>query len=480
MKRHVGFGRAGIAPLLLSVVVAGCHKTEPPKVDEQVPTNEGRATSRELLTKIGTARGLQVKNKDIGNPSTTVKWTYVAPLDADSGVVGGTMAGQGVALRTEDGGRSWLTVRTQDLDGASLVSYAVGADKTLVIAVARRQIPKKLVKGEVPPIDRLTLYFQSPDDKISAESRIFAPSGNEKEEGPLIPKGVGYQAVLSKTLSSFPVQMPGKKFGIAYGVPPSESSLPPIMPLPSGETPIFAGYGRPPVLLTTDGHQLLARPWPMPSEALATPKPIDHVSITKDLVDKLSEGPECEYRGFSFKRFGQDPDKTFVLAISKDKQLALELPPTMDPTKPFACNEAGVTVEAKDPTQTNEPALLTCSFDGGCQVPQNHAFLRPWADKHDRDIALATSTKGIVAVQTMQNQQQWTYLLSTSIAGGKVYDPQRTVGEGKGDRGRIAIGAMLGLGDRTIMIMSADITGTQARAWYLMASDDGGESWAAP
>jgi hypothetical protein len=461
-----------------SLLALSCHKKEVAKPDEQVPTTEGRATSRELLTKIGTARALQSKDKEAGNPSTAVKWTFVAPLDADSAVVGGQLPGVGVAVRTEDGGRSWTTVHTEDLDGASLITYSVGADKTLVISVARRQIPKKLVKGDIPPIDRLSLYFQSPGEKISAESRIFAPS--EKDEGPLIPKGLGNQAVLSKTLSSFAVQMPGKKFGIAYGVPPSESNLPPITPLPNGESPIYAAYGRPPVLLTVNGHDLLARAWPAPGEALATPKPIEHVAVTKDLVDQLSGGPECESRGWSFKRIGQDPDKTFLLGVSKDKQVVLELPPSMDATKPIACNGDRVTVEAKDPTQNNEPALVTCAFDAGCQIPQNHAFLRPWADKHDRAIALTTTTKGVVAVQTMENQQQWTYLLGTSREAGKIYDNPRTVGEGKGERGRLGIGALIGLGDRTLMLVSADVTGTQSRAWYLMASDDGGESWAPP
>jgi len=148
-----------------------CGSKAKPKTDDQVPTAEGRATSRELLTKIGPARGLQAKNKDVALPSTSVKWRYVVPMDGDNAVVAGELAGEAIALRTEDGGRTWTTLRAQ-VDGGALITYSVAADKTLVMAVAHRKIPKKVVKDEIPPIDGLTLYFQTPGEKISAfESR---------------------------------------------------------------------------------------------------------------------------------------------------------------------------------------------------------------------------------------------------------------------------------------------------------------------
>jgi hypothetical protein len=472
------FARLGPLALSLASFVGGCHcHPDDTKKDNpnQAATVEGRATSRELLTKVGTARAVQAKNKEVHVPSTSVKWNYVAPLDDESAVLGGTLPGTGVSLRTEDGGRSWTSLEAL-VDGSSLITYGVAADKTLVISVAKRQIPKKkLEKDQLPPIDTLTLYFQTPGDKLSAPSPILAPS----DKGPVIPKGLGYQAVLSKSASSFAVQMGPKVYGIAYGVPPTEQ-LPGITPVPANETPVFASYGRPPVLLTVTAKELLARPWPAPGEALAKPTPIGNVKLTKTLADELSDGPECEYRAWSYKRFAQPGGKTFVLGVSKDKQVAFELPPTVDDTMPMGCSADRITIEAKDPTKNGEPALVSCTLDGACVVPENHAFLRPWAEQHERRIAVAPWTKGVVAIEHMSNPSHWAMMLSESADGGKLYDIERSVGEGKGERGRFDIGALVGLGDRTLFLLSADITGTSARSWYVMASDDGGQTWTPP
>jgi hypothetical protein len=55
------------------------------------------------------------------------------------------------------------------------------------------------------------------------------------------------------------------------------------------------------------------------------------------------------------------------------------------------------------------------------------------------------------------------------------------VGEGEGNpEDGYDVGALVGFGDRTLMILSAKINKTTRRSWYAMASDDGGSTWILP
>ncbi len=476
---------AGTALLVTSVFVSnGCSSCGKPKElpkEPEHPAAEGGATSHELLTKVGLARALSTKSKD-SMPSTSTKWPRVFPLDAQSAVLGGEIENGAVALKTNDGGRTWAALKVGVEPGA-LLTYSVGADKTVVVSIAKRQVPKKkLLKDAVPPIDTVTLFFGAPDDtKLSAPSPIIAPL--DKGVGPTIPKGFGAQAVLSKTLTGFPLEIQPKVFALAYGVPPGEE-LPPATPLPKTETPVYGAFGRPPVLLTATTKGLVWRPWPMPKEPLATGKPVDRVLMTKTLVDELSQGPECEHGAWSFKRFSQPPNKTFVLAASKDKVVAFELPQTVDNKIPMGCADDYVVVEALNPVD-NLPSFVVCKTDGVCLPPDNRPFLKP-AFKGERVVGIATYKTGIIGTQTLQNPTQWQFTISRSDtlgkpeALGKLYDPERLVLEGQGDRGRLDYGALIGLGDKTLLLMSADVTGTTARQWFVMATEDGGQTWNPP
>jgi hypothetical protein len=463
---------------------SGCSSCGKPKElpkEPEHPASEGGATSHELLTKVGLARALATKSKDT-MPSTSTHWPRVFPIDGQSAILGGEIENGAVALRTDDAGRTWTSLKVP-IEPGSLLSYSVGADKTVVIAVAKRQIPKKkLPKDAVPPIDTLTLFFGPPDDtKLSAPSPIIAPL--DKGQGPTIPKGVGAQAVLSKTLTSFPLEIQPKVFALAYGVPPGEE-LPPATPLPKTEAPVYGAFGRPPVLLTATTKGIVYRPWPQPKEALAPPKPVDRLLMTKTLVDELSQGPECEHGAWSFKRVAQPPNKTFVVAASREKVVTFELPQTVDNKIPMGCGDDYVVVEAMNPVD-NLPTFVVCKIDGTCMPPDNRPFLKP-AFKGDRVVGITTYKTGIIAAQTLQSPTQWQFTLSRSDtlgkpeALGKLYDPERLVLEGQGERGRLDYGALVGLGDKTLLLMSADVTGTTARQWFVMASDDGGQTWNPP
>ncbi len=458
-----------------------CGKVKDLAREPEHPAAEGGATSHELLTKVGLARALATKSKDL-MPSTATKWSRIFPIDTQSAVLGGSIENGAVALRTTDGGRTWASLKVPVEQGA-LLTFSVGADKTVVVAIATRQLPKKkLPKDVLAPIDTLTLYFGSPDDtKLSAPSPIIAPV--EKGNGPTIPKGFGAQAVLSKTLTSFPLEMKPKVFALAYGVPPGEE-LPPATPLPQTETPVYGAYGRPPVLLTASTKGILFRPWPQPKEPLATPKPVDRLAMTKTLVDELSAGPECEHGVWSFRRVSQPGNKTFVVAASREKVISFELPQTVDNKVTMGCGDDYVVVEALNPAD-NLPSFVTCKTDGNCIAPENRPFLKP-VFKGDRVIGIAPYKTGILATQSLQSPTQWQFLMSRSEtlgkpdALGKIYDGEKLVLEGEGDRGRLDYGALVGLGDRTLLLISADVTGTTARQWFVIATDDGGQTWNPP
>jgi hypothetical protein len=61
-----------------------------------------------------------------------------------------------------------------------------------------------------------------------------------------------------------------------------------------------------------------------------------------------------------------------------------------------------------------------------------------------------------------------------------IFEQTRVVGEGTGDRGRLELGAFAPMGNRVLLILSSDITGTSRRSWYVTATDDGGANWNTP
>ncbi len=125
------------------------------------------------------------------------------------------------------------------------------------------------------------------------------------------------------------------------------------------------------------------------------------------------------------------------------------------------------------------PQLLRCTFDGKCSVPQSQPF-DIWPEKHDRSIVSTATKQGIVAIMKARSGARWGTYLGTSMDGGKTFDLPRVIGEGGTDRGFFEIGALIGFPDRVVILLSADVTGTRRRGWYVLASDDGGQSWNEP
>lgn len=470
-----------VAAAALVVVALGCSSK--PKDDADAgPPKEGNSNTRELMTKIGQGKAPQQKNKDVHLPGTSLQFTFTLPQDDQNGMVAGVGPTEAAVLRTDEAGRSWTTYLV-DIDASQTVSFAAGADRSFVIGLAKRQVPKKpLGKGEIPPFDSLQLIF-SDGDKLAAVSNVLPLKDKPTW---IIPKGIAQQAVLDRgadgavesAVSSFVVEAGAKSWMIAYGVP-ATAGIPAPVPIPNGETPVFAPYGRPPVLLTLTAKELVARPWPKPGEALEKPAPIAGVEVTKELQDELSKGAECEYRGWSWRRITQPKGRILVLGVSKAKQVAFEIPASTSMNQPIGCDEEHVVVEAMDPVSPG-PAVVICGANSGCQAPQNHAFAPPWKDPHDRVVGFAMTKQGAVVIQTMSSPVQWTFLLTDSLNMGKTFVQEREVLQGKGTRGRMIFGTMLGFGDRTVMLNTAAVTGTAANQWYVLASDNAGEAWGPP
>jgi len=463
------------APLLaalVAVAVVGCGGKKGDEQPMDIPAPPNVATQKDIGTEIGNGRVLETGSVDI---STTLELNRLVPFEKDKAVIAGTTNDLAIALVTMDGGRSFNAFSQKS---PGILSWGVGGDGTVVLTSARRQIPKKpLPKDQVAPIDTITFFFGTPGEKLGAAAPLLAP--DDKQTTPTIPNGNGLPAILGPSIASVVVELKPRTFAVAFGGGPGEA-LPPPIQLPNGETPIGAPYGRAPQLLTVQGQKVLVRPWPKPGEALAAPKPIDHVAVTKTLVDELASGPECEYFGYSFKRIAQGKDKVFMLGISPEKTVFFELPGSTIASSPIACSTDKVVVEAMNP-KDHRPSLVTCGLDGVCVPPENHPFLKPWGETHERKIGVAIVPKGIVTVQHQKTKIKWVMSAAESNDGGKLYNLERKIGgsEEYAEDG-YEFGALLGVGDRALMFMTAKVNRTTRRSWYVLASDDGGLTWGPP
>jgi hypothetical protein len=136
-------------------------------------------------------------------------------------------------------------------------------------------------------------------------------------------------------------------------------------------------------------------------------------------------------------------------------------------------------VEARDPEGL--PALVVCTLAEGCSAPQNRPFLRPWAEPHERSLAVTASGGAVIAAQLLRTKSKWGLYVGSSKDGGKLYDLERAVGY---EEGNVAdgyeLGTVVGLRDRTLLLLSAKILRTTRRSWYVLSTSDGGALWSPP
>jgi len=277
-----------------------------------------------------------------------------------------------------------------------------------------------------------------------------------------------------------------RKHLIVYGGKPGAEAVPPLK-LPGAEKIVPVPYGRPPLLLSIRGRDLLQRPFPPPTAPLEKPQRVSGVPATSTLLAELSAPPACETGAWSFQRTLGGNKRVQLLGVSPGKIIQFALPEGTSPTTVIGCGGGHIVVEAvADKTgppamqaqQPDLPTLVTCDLAGKCVKPTNSPF-RAWTTPHKREIVMASTEDGVVGVMSARAGDRWGVYLAQA-SDGTLFERQRVIGEGAADRGRIELGALVSFGKRALLLISADVTGTSRRGWFVLVSDDGGTSWNPP
>lgn len=440
---------------------------------------QGAASNDELSTAIGQARALSSSLAP-----TSTRWQRAVVLDERRAVLIGEVVNETIALFTDNAGRTWHSLRLER-DGWS--TWSIGADGAAVVAIGPRALPQQLLKdprNPAPLADPLRLYFAAFDaTQLTAPSAVMLPKRSPTAKLPvdLAP------AVLSAERAALVIEEAPRRSVLLYsGVSGAEPI--PTVKLPPFEQALPTPYGRPPMLLTTRGRDLLVRPVPEPGKPLTPPEKVAGIVVTPALAAQLAAMPICEIEGWSLQLVKQAKDT--IVAISPQKTTTFPLPAKAAQGAAPGCGAGRIAVEIDDPMppDPSDPlaaqklrvtTLALCPLDAPCVVPQKPPF-RPWLEPHEQSMAAVPTSQGAVALLTERASARWGLYLAHSQDGGKVFEVPRVIGEGLGDRGRIELGALLSFGSRILMILEADVTGTSRRGWYVTASEDGGLSWNAP
>jgi hypothetical protein len=463
-------GAVALAPL-------GCGKKKEEK-PISAPPPRGAASIDELTTGLGVARGL-----DANLAPTSTEWRRVLVFDDKHAILAGDIANDAVALVTTDAGKTWRSLRSER-DGWS--SWGIGADGTAVLTIGAREQPRVKTQVARAPADSMRLLFAPPDAlALSAPWPLIPPQPAPAEPPPKYakppPKSYApidvMASVLSPDSAAFVLEDGPRKFSVAYGGPPGSASVP-ALKLPPTERFIPVPFGRPPLLLSVRGRDLLTRPMPAAGKPLDAPQKVPNVVVTPAVINELSLPPQCEAEGWSFRAITQPPARMLMLAVSSGNVATFPLPQTTSKTTRIGCGSGKVVVETVD-AKTNTPTLAVCDLEGACVTPKQPPF-RLWTEAHQREITTTPTALGVAAVMSSQAGERWGLYFAQSVEAGAVYEVSRVIGEGTSDRGKMDLGALISFGKRTLILLSADVTGTSRRGWYVIISDDGGLTWTTP
>jgi hypothetical protein len=456
------------------------------------PPPPGAASRDELSTGLGQARGL-----DEGLAPSSVKWTRVFVLDDNRALLTGSVVNETIGLFTDDAGKTWKSFRAErDL----WASWSVGLDGSMVVATGSREGAPTAKSARV---EGTRVAFGAFDAELLNAPQPLFPTVKGPATG-LLQIDTAIPALLSRDSAAMVVEEKPRKLGIIYGGKPGAVALPPQQKLPAGEKIVPVPYARPPLLLSIKGRDLLQRPFPAGGKPLDKPQKIAGPSASATLLSELSAQPMCDTGPWSFQKvsvgkklylFGISPEKVawFPMPDSTLGNAALGKPPSRSqpsdpaPSTAIGCGANRIVIEAiqaktgvpatwKD--QPDVPVLVTCDLDGKCISPKNAPF-RVWAGEHQREIAMAATEQGTLGVMTARAGQRWGLYLAQSQKG-RLFERQRVIGEGTTDRGRIELGALISFGKRAVLLISADVTGTSRRGWFVLVSDDGGTTWEPP
>lgn len=458
--------RGAAAAAFLIFAAPGCSKK---KKEEPifVPPPQGAASADELTTAIGQARGISS-----ALAPSSARWQRVFVLDDKRAILAGETETEAIALVTDTAGRTWRSLR-RPRDGWS--TWAAGEDGTLVLAAGPRTDPRIANAARSPAEgEALKLFFASPEaDELSPPAPVALPTLSRGVKPPIdvVP------AVLPAGNAALIIEPKPRNASLLFAGPPGAAPTP-VLALPLKERALPVPYGRPPTLLSSRGRDLLVRPIPAPGKPLDAPRSVAGLVMTPAATAALSAAPACDFAGWSLQLVPQSPDSSVVVAISATRTAVLKLPAKVAPGATLGCGADRITVEVIDPTN-GEPTIAACSLDGPCVLAEKPPF-RPWLEPHERSIVSVPTRDGAAAVLIARTASRWGLYLSQSPDGSKLYDLPRTIGEGTGERGRIDLGALLSFGNRLLMLLQADVTGTPRRGWYVTASEDGGLTWNPP
>jgi hypothetical protein len=466
--------------VLFTIVVVGVWVSLGKKKPDEAqivppPPPPGAASRDELTTSLGQARGL-----DEGVAPTSVKWTRVFVIDDRRVLLTGEAVTEAIGMLTEDAGKTWKSLRADR--GGSWTSWAVSLDGSIVLGTGSRDGAPTPQSAQAEGARLLFGTFDG--DGLTVATPLF-PTLKGPVKGLL--QTVSAMPALTGPASAVMVVDEGpRKASLVYGGKPGAEAAPPLK-LPAGEKIVPVPYGRPPQMLSIKGRDVMHRPFPVAGAPLDKPEKIPGLTAAPALFAELAAAPRCEMAGWSFQRVLNGTKKPMVFGVSPSRIIQMNLPEAAVPGTGIGCGANHVTVEAVMPKtgapalwaeQPDVPTILTCDLKGKCPATKNAPF-RMWPGAHKREIATAPTSQGTLAVMYAYTGDRWGLYLAQA-QDGITWERQRPIGEGTGDRGRIELGALVSLGKRVLLLITADVTGTSRRGWFVMASDDGGTSWELP
>lgn len=460
-------GRWAVAVALAAACLgaSGCGESKKETPPIAAPVAPGAASTDELLTGLGSARGLPAELAP-----TSTQWKRALVLDDKRAILFGEVTGKSLALVTKDGGRSFRAIEAPDADFAT---WSAGASGTLALAYGPRAKPKAALRpGQRAAVDGLRVALAG-DDGLGAPAIAVAEDAKKK---PVFPTGLPIAAVVNDAFVAYVADDAPRKPSLFFASPSGLEAGAPVS-LAGPEVPVPSPYGRPPSLLFAKGGALVARTLGDPGSPLGPPREIAGFRADPGALAALAELPACESgpRSFQVVSSGGRP---YLVGVGPDQAAAVALPPATVRGGPVGCfGERAVmlTLAPKAPMES----LVVCGLDGKCVEPPAAPF-RPWPVAHERHIDPVVTTQGVVALLRASVSDRWGLYVTQSLDGGKLYELPRVLGEGQGSRGRVEVHAMVSFGARVLLLLSADVTGTSRRGFYTMASDDGGTSWGPP
>jgi len=477
------WSRTACALTLALAVLPSCKKKKDDAPITPPPPPRGAASLDQLSLGLGTAKGLDAT---LAPPS--MRFDHILVLDDKRAILAGGVPGSvAIALMTVDAGKSWKAFRT---DRETWSSYAFGQDGVFALALGPKETTAEAPPAfgkKAPPPPPFQFFFAGLDAPSFGTATMVEQPPLAKKPDPKLPIPRPRLALLDKELASIVVEPTPKKFFARYVTPPGVDA-PAEVALPKLETFATAPVGKPPRLFSVKGREVVSRKWPTPGQTVAAPVESEYVDLkllkpTPTLLAELSAPPVCEVGSISYHAITQpptkqNPNKNYFLVVSPDGLKLVPRPAEAIGNATIGCSDTKFVVEAPD-ADKQSITLLLCDLEGKCTTPTRPVF-KPWIEKHEREVVAVPTSTGAAAVMAAQAGERWGLYYAQSTDGGKFYERARVIGEGTGARGRVDLGALVSFGKRTLLIVSADVTGTSRRGFYLLVSDDDGATWSPP